>query len=519
MHLSRWLMVLCCSWSVLVSEIISQEVSEKVSESPAPTPVLAQVLSQLSDAQAEVHSTCASVGVVVPTELKDVLVVRRTIAADWQRKLADGRVQPNDPALIRFIGDQERLVGNLQQLANVVQQLANLPQRFSHSTKDAAYARYCGLLREVIDQGLSAVAARQSVQLTPADWHQRQSRHTDLLTLIESGYTSAERYAKLPSDDRQLADYRDQVAQARTTLEQKSGSTENSDDSADRRRYYDQAILDMYVTMLDARAQMIDEIAKSAESGVEADAPAVMTFRRATEAFVQLNNRRLALIHGEQAKSPEASSSTDQEDRQELEQERMLTRAQRLVTMASQWLSFDSECRKQVKRCAEEITSAPPAFVKAERLVMNAFSEQQRAAQNEFDRAITAADVGAALTAQQAFERLRQPRDRREQNLSQEMWIAERESLWRAQTKNPALAERLPEWDKQRTAMLAALHAIAQAEDAALAATHAKERAEWVASQAEERAQEVRQSSEKNLDLSEFMQSLDELIEPSISEE
>ena len=67
--------------------------------------------------------------------------------------------------------------------------------------------------------------------------------------------------------------------------------------------------------------------------------------------------------------------------------------------------------------------------------------------------------------------------------------------------------------------MLAALHAIAQAEDAALAATHAKERAEWVASQAEERAQEVRQSSEKNLDLSEFMQSLDELIEPSISEE
>ena len=505
MHLIRWLMVVCCSWSALISE--------DVGESSTSKPLLSQVMSQLSDAQAQVQINCASAGVVVPSGLTDVLVVRRTIAADWERKLVDGRVLPKDPALVRFIGDQERFIGNLQQLVNVVQQLVNLPQRFPHSTKDAAFVRYRALLLEVIDQSMSAVAGRQAVQVAPPDWSQRQSRYTDLLTLIESDYTSAERYAKLPQDDRQLAEYREQIAQARTTLEQK---TESGGNDENQRRHSSQTILDAYTSVLDARVQMIREIAESTESGLEANAPAVMTLRRATEVLVQLGDRRLALIRGEHAKPSVASSSEDQDDQQalqELEQERALERAQRLISMASQWLSWESTGREQAKGYAEQITSAPPAFIETERTAMNAFTEQQRAAQVEFDQAITAADVSAALTAQQAFERIRQQRDRREQNLGQEMQIAEHESLWRAQAKDPAMAERLQEWDKHRAAMLAAQHTIAEVEDAALAAKHAVERAEWIASQAEERVQEVRQNSEKKLDLSDFMQSLDELIE------
>ena len=509
MHLIRWLMVLYCSWSALICADLS-------SESGEPTPVLSQVMSELNEVQAHVQSSYTAIGVVVPSSLTDVLVVRRTIAADWQRRLADDSTSAKEPELVRFMGEQKRLVTHLKELVNYAEQVSNMSRQFPHCREEVAFTRYRALVISGMDQAMKGlIAGHFNGQNQMVEVHQRQSRYLALLRLIEVGCTLTERYPKLPHDDRQLAEYRDHIAQARLAAEKNVdgsiGKNGVSDDNSGRQ----QALLNAYTTVLDARMRMNNEVAAS---GLEAGAPEVLTYHRASDVLIQILNGRLASAQSNKADLPPSDDFEERKKirKQDFIEQRTFAKAERLVSMAGQWLSSESAYRTQMKEYAEQIAEAPEAFAQAFRATMMDYAQKQKAAQSAFDQAIQGADENAALMAQQALERICQQRDQQEEYLSEEVTIAEREKTWRAHAKDPMMAERLREWDKRRAAILAARRSIAEAADRALSAKHANERAQWIAQQAQEQAEEVKETVEaQDEGLEEFMNTLDEIVEQS----
>jgi len=466
-------------------------------EDATTTHALPQAIAQLVEAQAQVQSACSAAAVTVSSGLTDVLIVRRTIAADWQKRLESGVVRSDDAGLARFTSDLESLVSGLQQLANLAQQLGDAPRRFPHCLSEPAYTRYRTLVADAVAQGMQAVSAgRLRDQVAPAAWFQRQTRHSTLLTLIEASHVADERYATVPRDDHWLIEYREHLLLTRATLERTLESSE------DNNSWRQQVILEAYTRLLDARVQLAQRIT---ECDLPADAPEVATFRYAAEAQVTVLGRLVVLAR---------SSDPNQDDHANREQREhhALNQTERLQTMADQWLSFEQERREQAETTASALADAPTELAQARRAALDGFVMTQRTAQVQFHRAVVAGDLDAALDAHQAVERIRQQTDRLWSHLDEEISIATREQAWRAHAKDPAIAEKLRRWDERRAAALKARQASEAAADAALAASQAAERAQLVSDRAQQHAEQL-QAAEDLLDLSDLSEALDEMVE------
>jgi len=467
------------------------------SDEEATAPTLSQAIAHLVEAQAQMQSAVAAANIVLPSGLTDVLIVRRTIAADWQRRIDTKVVRADDVGLVRFTAELESLVAGLQQLASLAQQLGDAPRRFPHCLMEPAFTRYRALVNEAFDQGMQAViAGRFRDQVAPATWFQRQSRHTTLLLLIESGYLADEKYTVLPRDDRWLIEYREHLLLTRTTLERR---LEQADDAES---YRHQAVLEAYTRLLDLRARLVR---RTSECGLPADAPEVVTFLRAGDAQVVILGRLVGLARGTPGEGEE------QWQREEGEQ-RQLARAERFCDLADQWLSFEQERREAVTSIIEQLAEAPAELIAPTRAALDASVIAHQTAHRDFAQAVEAGDLMAALAAKHGLERVRSHADRRLMRLEEDLAMVEREKTWRVHAKDPAIAEKLREWEECRAAAHAARQAAEGAADAALAANQATERAQLLSEQAEEHAATLQNTADQH-DLLELMQALDEMVE------
>lgn len=458
---------------------------------------LSQALARLVEAQAQVQSTCAAAGVTVPSGLNDVLIVRRTIAADWQRRLDGGTVKHDDASLLRFTGELASLVAGLQQLTNLTQQLSDAPRRFPHCLREPAYLRYRTLVSEAIDQGMQAlVAGRLRDQVAPSAWYQRQSRHTALLSLIEASQVADERYGSLPRDDHWLIEYREHLLLTRATLER----TLEQGDAAEPHQA--QQILDAYTRLLDARVQNESRIT---ESGLEATAPEVTTFRLAAQAHTDGLGRLVVLIRSEDADEERSWQQRERELRK-------LSAIERLKDMADQWISHEVARRSQVESFQETFTDVDATLAAPFRKELEALDTAERAAQSAFATAVAAGDLDAAMTAHHTAEQVRQRRERRSYTLFDDVSIAQQEQGWRAHAKDPVIAEKLRQWDERRAAALTARRTADEASATALLARQAAERADLLANRAEEHASQLDEAANAE-DLSELIDALNDMVE------
>ncbi len=482
-------------WVVMLLVLSSWVGSWAEEESTAPT--LSQAVAHLVEAQAQMQAAAAAANIVLPSGLTDVLIVRRTIAADWQRRLDAMTVRVEDVNLQRFTAELEALVAGLQQLANFAQQLGDAPRRFPHCLAEPAFARYRTLVSDAFEQGMQAVSAgRLRDQVAPATWFQRQSRYATLLALIEAGHLADEKYTTLPRDDRWLIEYREHLLLTRATLERRLEQAEDDES------FQHQNALNAYTRLLDLRVRLLRLIA---DSGLPLDAPEVATFRQTGEVQVTILGRLVGVARG--------APSEDEESRQRDEREyRLLARAERLGELADQWLSFEQERREAAVNITEQLSDAPAELVAPTRAALAASALAHQTAQVAFAKAIDAGDLSAALTAKHALERARQQADRHLLRLDEDIAILEREKAWRAHITDPAIAEKLRAWDERRTLAVNARHAAEAAADAALVASQAAERAQLVSDEAEEAAETLKSAADRH-DLSELSEALDEMVE------
>lgn len=460
-------------------------------------PTLSQSIAQLAEAQAQLQSAGAVANLALPGAFADMLSVRRTIAADWQRRLEAKSVPADDAGLLRFTGEIQALVASLQQLTNLAQQFGDAPRRFPHCLSEPAFARYRALVSAALDQGVQAVVAgRLRDQVAPAAWFQRQARHTTLLHLIEAGHLADERYALLPRDDRWLGEYREHLLVARTTLEHRLEQPDDGDS------YRHQAVVDAYSRLLDRRVQVLRRIA---ECGLPPDAPEVVTYRRIGDQQVAAMSRLIGLVRG-------TPGDDDEHWRREEREHRLLARAERFGDLADQWLSFEEERRATLTSTTELLVDAPAELVTATRAALDAAAKTHQTAQTAFAAAAEADDLTAALAAKHHVERARHQTDRQLMRLDEDISLVEREQAWRQHAKDPAVAEKLRAWDKRRSEALAARRTAEEAADAALAASQAAERAQLASEMAEEHAATLQEVADEH-DLIDLMEELDEMVD------
>ena len=461
---------------------------------------LSQAVAHLVEAHAQLHGASAVADLVVPGGLSDVLIVRRTIAADWQRRLDTREVTTDDPGVQRFTEEIQALVTGLQQLANLAQQLGDAPRRFPRCLQEPAFARYRTLVQDAFVHGMQAViAGRLRDQVAPAIWFQRQSRHTALLSLIEAGYLAEERYALVPRDDPWLVDYREQLLLTRTIVERRLELPDNED------TYRHQAVLEAYTRLLDLRVELLHRIGEISDSGLPPDASVVQTYRKAGEAQIAILGRLVGLAR-------ETSDDSDHHSQREEDEHRHLARAERLFEMADSWLLFAQQHQEAEALITEQASAVADELSAPVRAALATSTAAQRTAQAAFAAAVATGDVSAALTATQAGECDRLCLDQRLSHLDLDLAIAEREKLWRVHAQDPAIAEQLRIWDARRAAALTVRQAADEATAAALRARHTAERAELASEEAEARAALAQEAAEAH-DLSELIEALDEMVE------
>lgn len=460
---------------------------------------LGDVVARLVEAQAEMQHAAAVATATVPSGMNDMLIVRRTIAADWLRRLEAGAVREDDPALRRFIDETTGLVQGLRQLADLIRQSGEAPRRYPHSLTEPALARYRALVHEAFDQGLQAViAGRQRDPAVVRAWNLRQQRHLVLLQVIEAGNRADRRYTMLPRDDRWLVEYREHLLLLRTMLEQSLETGGTPDVS------HLQEVLAAYAYLLDRRMALHQDIT---DSGLPADAPEVAVLTRVVAREIAVLEWQVALAR---ARSGDDGDAEYWQQREALE--RQHARCERLTGLAEDWLSAARQRIQQEHEIVEYEPDADPLVIRALRAALATATTEQRAALDTFAKAIETDDQLAALAARHALQRAELLDQRRRAHLEEEALVPERERAWQAQAGDPAIAEKLREWHTRRATVLAARRAADEAGDAALAAEQAAEVADWVSREARERAR-VAESAAETHDLFELGDALDEMVE------
>lgn len=468
-----------------------------VAQAEEQRPNLTQAVARLVEAQAHLQGAAAAAGLALSSGLSDVLIVRRTIAADWQRRLETKEVAADEAGLLRFTDEVQSLISSLQQLANLAQQVGDAPRRYPHCLHEPAFARYRTLVHEAFDQGLQAViTGRLRDQIAPAAWFQRQARHTMLLSLIEAGHRADEEYALLPPDDRWLSEYREHLRLTRATLEHRLTQSDEDDSSQH------QAVLEAYTRLLDLRVQQLQRVASC---GLPDTAAEVVTYRRAGDLRVAVLVRLIGLARG-------TPGDDEERWRREEQEHRLLMRTTRFTDLADQWLSFESERRDLAAELIRQQADAAAGLADLIRGVIDDGAHAHRSAQTAFAKAIDSDDVVAAVAAKHAVERARQQTDRRLLYLEEDFALGEREKAWRAHATDPVIAEKLREWETRRAAALRARRVADEAADAALLASQAAERAQLSSEVADEHAAIVQDEADQH-DLSELIETLEEMVD------
>jgi hypothetical protein len=459
---------------------------------------LSETVARLVEVQAQMHSAGVLANLTLPNGFNDVLVVRRTIAADWQRRLAAAAVRADDPDLVRFTGELAQLVSGLQTLVGLAINLGDASRRYPHCQDEPAFARYRSLAAETYTQGLQAlIKGRPYDQIIPVHWYRREERLTMLLGLIESAHVADERYAALPRDDRLRIEYREHLLLTRTTLER------TLDLQDDREGHHLMEVHHAYARVLDLRVELAQRIA---DCGLPAEAPEVQMFR-------QIGDQRVASLTRQVALARVRDAEDDDEHQRRIEQEhRVLARAERFGDFADQWLGLARERQQGDEYVTELLEDAPAELAARTRALLDETRQACHDARMAFVKAVTADDLAAALAAKQAAERANQLTDRRLRELDFDIDIANREQAWRTHAKDPAIAEKMREWDTRRGELLARRKQADEAFVAAMTAIHAEERAALMSEEASERSRSADEALDLH-DLQDLFDALEEMVD------
>jgi hypothetical protein len=470
-----WLMLLCLAlpWLGAVDEAERERLLSEITGS----------LNNLTESHERLVVSAGKAQVVLPPVIATQIATRRTLAADWSRRIGTPNADfPMDEAET-FRDGLNDLNGRIGNLAGWVDALASIDERWMAITATPHVQRYRAFVHGAVDLRLQAFGNDgQPAPDDDADWR-RQSRYELLLSLIESEPSATERLAKIPHDDPAAREYRDQRSSLRTALEAAIAMTSAADDFPLSR---DQEVLGELDDLLNVVQERHERLAMREHPPSPQVAAAIVACATAEQDAVR------AVIGGLRARMPD-----DQAGEMRVEALRRQREQQRAITaIAWEWLDLDDSLRELHRPAREQIAGLPPMLQPQARTRLMSLDAAAGEAADALDRSLRAVKRTDAVRAKGALRLANQDLTAFIQELA---WLHER------QEQEADLDARLGAGAaaaKQQLAalwetVLAARARQTEAEHAVNAADLARELAEVTADEARIAAELARQAAEQ----------------------
>lgn len=327
------------SWSFAVDDDERERLHEEFSGA----------LSELATAQRRLNEQADTAQVVVPQAVPTQIATRRTLAADWLRRIgAPGSEFPLEEAEA-FRDGLHTLRGRLDQAANWIETMATLSERWQGVAASAEFTRYRAFVRGAIDGHLAGIT---SVEEQPVDedlLYRRQHRHEVILNLVESQAQLDERVQKLPADTAIVREIRTQRTTVRTTAEAGLNAAMPTDDHV---LDGEQNILWLLDELLNLAEERHDRLA-SREQPPGAAMVALVTASQAVEE----QSVRALIAHVRAQKPDDPAWHRQQESLRRARDER-----RRITGLAWEALFVDDGVQDLRRRIQEQLTQSPPAL-------------------------------------------------------------------------------------------------------------------------------------------------------------
>ena len=397
---------------------------------------LPQDLARLVQAHEQLRAAYQSAGSNLPAAFSDVLVVRRTIAADWQKRLAQ-KSEPIDlSAAVRFRSELTALIASTQQLSNTAQQYSYASQRFPRCLDEPVFKRYRAQLVHAVEAGVQSIIAGRPLD-SAANMRRSQQRYVDMLNIIESQFTLNERYGKLSPDLPALKDYREHLRQTRAKIEPQLETPDRLDSQIDLG-----AITNAFDTLLDAHVKVVEA---AAAKDLPADAPASAGYRAVLINLITVLTDQLTFVR-----------TTSQEDDLHYHKSRALNQRQiialHLVDAAERWKS--SENNRRTGRQEQQESLAAISKVTRERVEKQCaeLDQQRRLLEQAIMLAFKEQNALAAIEQAGKFSLIELRESQVFVTMVDDAEFEEREADWKALAADPNIAKLLLTYETHKTA-------------------------------------------------------------------
>ncbi len=402
--------------------------------------ILPEALANLTQTSTQLHAAFAAIGFSIPNAFDDVLVVRRTIAADWANKLNDSNTAINYDGALRFHHELQSLNNTIRQLINTANQIAYSAQQFPHCLEEPFYKKYRMHLESHINACVNSVVVGKVLD-NDRIHSVNQQRYSNVLLVIEAQHACAARFNVLSTDFPLLQDYQTYLRISREQLE----STIEIPDK-DRNNYKIQEITRAFEALLDTEVHAIKRVR---DAGLADTAPAVIVYQSAV-ARQRITLQELLTL----ARSDNANDEEHYKRQQAAQYKDAIS--SHLVNICERWMINESERKNRHEKIKDNNEDFSEKWHKRLNSTLQEFDNKRRASEQELRTAIKSENAPNAMAQLGALESINFEEVFIVENAMHDAHYDSDEEAWKKFEKDPDVAKLIKQYQDKKTAFLKA---------------------------------------------------------------
>ncbi len=328
---------------VIAAQAVEQEERDRLHEE------FSSALTELSETQQRLSEHTGTAQVVIPPGVPTQIATRRTLAAEWIRRIGTPTTDFPVEEAETFRDGLYTLRGRLDQAASWSEILATIGERWQGAISSKEFERYRVFVRSAIDQRLQEIATGAEPTMDEDLFYRRQHRHEVILSLVEADEQTTERLAKLSQEAPSVREFRAHRAALRATAEAGLQAANPVDDQVLER---DQQILWLLEELVGVVQEREERLAGRDHPPAAAALASITICQSAEEQALR------ALIAHHRAQMPDDPAWHRQQDALRREREHRRT----LASLAWEWMNLEDGVHNIRQRVQEQIPQIPPAL-------------------------------------------------------------------------------------------------------------------------------------------------------------
>ena len=327
---------------IIAAQAVEQEERDRLHEE------FSSALTELSQTQQRLSEHAGTAQVVIPPGVPTQIATRRTLAAEWIRRIGTPATDFQVEEAEAFRDGLYSQRGRLDLVVAAVETMATLNERWSGAVGSKELERYRVFVRSAIDQLFQEFATAAEPTIDDELFYRRKQLHEVIMDMVESEEQVTERLTKLPQDAPAVREFRAQRAALRAMAEVGLQAAAPVDDQAFDQQQQILWLLDELVTVAQEREEHLTP---------RDQPPGTMVLAAITACQTAEEQALRALIAHQRAQMPDDPSW----HRQQESLRRARDHRRTMTAVAWEWMSLEDSVRDIRKLVQEQLAELPPA--------------------------------------------------------------------------------------------------------------------------------------------------------------